>query len=162
MNEKPVYTRQDAVSVSGLSARQIDTIEKYEIIKPYKPHIRACLYTYTQLVELRFIAKMRETFSLQQIRQLRKNLEEINFDIKFLYNKNLVVTENEVFLITEDEDVLMKVNGKDYGQLTIKQFVLIYCKEIIKDLNENRCNKIVDFDKKRKESTGIMKIKKAS
>jgi DNA-binding transcriptional MerR regulator len=151
-----MFTRQDAIKLSGLTRTQIGYLEDIGIITPIKPHIRSCLYSWGQILELRIIAKIRETLSLQQIRQAKQYLQDIDFNSD-LRSSKIVVGNTALYLLQENEDALLTISGKHLGQFALTQIIL--CNDVIEDLMKNRSNNIVDFEKKL-ESSGVANVRR--
>lgn len=159
-----MFTRKESIVLSGLKGHQIDYLISVGILNPpTKISHKKILFSWGQIVEMRFIAKIRETITLQKIRDAKKYLDKINFDCEFLANRKIVVGhDGTLYLKKENEDILETISGKNKGQFALTQVIL--CNEVIKDLKQNRSTNILDFEKKLEESNvpNVRKLIKAS
>lgn len=99
-----MFSQKEAVALSGFTRRQLETLEKLEVITPYRNP--AVLYSWRQLIFLRIIYYFRQIWSLQQIDKALKNFTE-NIDIETVIN-----TIDEI-------DIVYFAEGGTIGNLTI-------------------------------------------
>lgn len=161
-----MFSRSEAIALTGLTAGQLNYLDSVGIVCPEKPHIRKCSFSWEQILELRVISKLRKTISLQKIRDAKKFLEDIDFTENNLFNNKIVASDKEIYLVSDKEDFLVTISGKFKGQMAIKS--VIFCDEIIKELYDigKNSNKVIDFEKKLdksgKQSHRILELVKAS
>jgi DNA-binding transcriptional MerR regulator len=93
-----MFTRQEALVLSGLSSGKLSYLDKKGIVTPQKlgNSVRpTCLYTWEQLLELRIIHRLRQDASLQQLRQAMEYLKNIG-DTESLASKTVVALNNKI------------------------------------------------------------------
>lgn len=75
-----MFSQKEAIQLVGFTRRQLETLEKLEILIPYrKPGI---LYSWKQLIFLRTLYHFRQVWSLQQIDKALKDTEyPINIEV---------------------------------------------------------------------------------
>jgi DNA-binding transcriptional MerR regulator len=151
INETNYFSRQDVLKIVNITDRKLGYLEKTELIKPILRMGRKIYYSWTQLLEIKTIVKLREYVSLQTIRETIKNLE-IYCNVSNLSNKKLVAYNNKVILLDIEKDlgdiISIEMSGKNTGQIVIHQILVM--NNIVNELLENGKNNIVDFNKRLK------------
>lgn len=156
-----MFSKNECITLTGLTAKQIDSLRSHKIVLGQTFNGNKCIFSWSELVEMKVISKLREQVSLQKIRQAKEYLKKIDFTDDCLRNKRLVCLSKDIILIDEKEDIFLTVTGKYQGQLVLS---VVFCDEILKELRNDCENKILDFGKRLKENNlpDIRKIVKAS
>jgi len=134
--KKSVFNREQVMILAGVTSKQLSHWQKLGLISPYleqrKGNTRsACFYTFSQLIKLKLISKIRKRISFQKIREIDYNLEEF-LEEKDLKDKLIVVFTNELKIIKRDElnDLAVNLIGKEleekaiYGILSMEDIYL--------------------------------------
>jgi DNA-binding transcriptional MerR regulator len=146
---RKMFTTAEAMTLTGLTRNQLSHLARIELVVPKPVSTRQNVYDWRQLKELRFIAEIRKTLSLQQIRQAAKSLSEMNFDDGYLYSQKIVIFENSLVLIDRDNDSYgLTISGKYKNQRIMNVFA---CNEILDNLVKLGREKVAYFDAKIKE-----------
>lgn len=121
---KNIYSRQQAIKLSGLSSGQLSRLDSSEIVKPTKLGSEShpvVLYNLSQIWELRTIAALRQNLSMQEIKKVIEYLREKNF-APILFSKFLVFCNDKLYWITSDElgEAIVELSGKNKGQIVLK------------------------------------------
>lgn len=119
-----IFSRQQAIELSGLSSGQLSRLDKSGIVQPKKLGSTAhptVLYTLNQILELRTIAALRQKLSMQEIRKVVEHLRKSEFE-PTLFGKFLIFCNDELYWIPFDElsEVIVKLSGKNKGQIVLK------------------------------------------
>jgi len=139
------------MALTGLKSGQLSYFDHTRLVQPEKiGNLKhpVVLYIWEQLLELRAIAKLRDSLSLQQIRQVIKFLRESGYE-DGLYNKPLLFINSSLCLATE-KNVLgarlaMEVLGNHSGQLVFDWIDPLG--QLDKEVEEDaRTNPAIDFE----------------
>lgn len=120
-----VFTRQQALDLTGLSSGQLSRLDKSGIVNPTKlggnGHRPTVLYTLNQILELRTIATLRKKLSMQEIRCVVEYLRKKNFEPTLL-GKYLIFCNNKLYWFAANElgEKVIELSGKNKGQLVLK------------------------------------------
>jgi DNA-binding transcriptional MerR regulator len=119
-----IFSRQQAIELSGLSSGQLSRLDKSGIVQPKKLGSTAhptVLYTLNQILELRTIASLRQKLSMQEIRKVIDHLRERAFE-PTLFGKFLIFCDDELYWVPFDElsEKIVKLSGKNKGQIVLK------------------------------------------
>ena len=127
------YTRQETANICGVNPSRLSYLDRNDLVVPQKignPKKPVCIYTWTQLLELKAIFKMREDISLQSIRQLVMFLET-NSQTGLLSDKEIIICGDDVYWHSEEnsERVLIQIKSKiknfSPGQYAIMELIII-------------------------------------
>lgn len=156
-----MFLKKECMALTGLTSGQIDSLRKHNIISGECYHGNKCRFSWSELVEMKTIAKLREKVSLQKIREAKEFLKQINFTDDSLMNKRLVFLSKNIVLFDEKEDILITLTGKYKGQYVL---TVVFCNDILKELREDCQKKILNFEKRLKDNNlpNIKSIVKAS
>lgn len=119
-----IFSRQQAIELSGLSSGQLSRFDKTGIVQPRKLGSTAhptVLYTLNQVLELRTIAALRQKLSMQEIKKVIDYLREHEFE-PALFGKFLIFCNDELYWIAFDDlsEAIVKLSGKNKGQIVLK------------------------------------------
>jgi DNA-binding transcriptional MerR regulator len=98
------FSRYEVIDSTGCTSNQLAGYEKTGLIVPIKLKVLGqirVLYTKAQLLQVKAIQDLRSSLSLQRVRKIIEFLDEQGFD-KNLYNKQIVVLNDEVFWVSLD------------------------------------------------------------
>jgi DNA-binding transcriptional MerR regulator len=151
-----MFTRQEAIKLSGLNSAKLSYLDSTGIVVPQKLGLKrhpTCLYSWEQLIELRTIKKLREDASLQKLRQAKEYLRDIG-DTDSLASKTLISANNRIYLIKnqpgEIEKLVIELSGKNKGQVIIHSIMQIA--SVIDDLwQAAKSENIEDFAQRAKD-----------
>ncbi|MGL4503339.1 MAG: MerR family transcriptional regulator [Planktothrix sp.] len=142
------FTRKEAQSLCQVEEHRLTYLDRTGLIVPYrigKGKRPTVIYTFTQILEIRAIGKLREQVSLQTVRKIVEK-----FNDQSLANKSLIVINGEVYqyLTGTLENVAMQLSGENKGQFTMLDVLIIpplqsYADEVL-DLAKK--SKIIDFN----------------
>lgn len=112
MQGEGLITRKEAMELTGATSNQLQYFERVNLIKPTRilkerrkrPDV---YYSWTQLLEIKAICKLRQETSLQTIRKILDFLEEYQIN-KSLRDKQIVVIDGEAFWV--------KLDWSDFGR----------------------------------------------
>lgn len=160
-NISTMFSKNECIALTGLTTRQIDSLRTHNIVKGQCFNGNKCEFSWSELVEMKAIAKLREKVSLQKIREAKNSLKNIDFNDNFLSNKRLVCLSKEIILIDEKEDILLTITGMYKGQTLL---TVLFCDDILKELRTDCENKIIDFEKRLEKNNlpNIRRLIKAS
>jgi len=139
------------MALTGLKSGQLSYFDHTRLVQPEKiGNLKhpVVLYIWEQLLELRAIAKLRDSLSLQQIRQVIKFLRESGYE-DGLYNKPLLFINSSLCLATEKNELgarlAMEVLGNHSGQLVFDWIDPLG--QLDKEVEEDaRTNPAIDFE----------------
>ena len=119
-----IFSRQQAIELSGLSSGQLSRLDKAGIIQPTKLGSTAhptVLYSLNQVLELRTLAALRQKLSMQEIKKVIDHLREHEFE-PTLFGKFLIFCNDELYWITLNDlsEAIFKLSGKNKGQIVLK------------------------------------------
>ncbi|MFB2938362.1 hypothetical protein ACE1B6_24205 [Aerosakkonemataceae cyanobacterium BLCC-F154] len=120
-----VFTRQQALYLTGLSSGQLSRLDNSGIVKPTKlggeNHRPTVLYSLSQIWELRTIATLRQKLSMQEIKKVVEYLRMNKFEPTLL-GKYLIFCNKKLYWITADElnEIVIELSGKNKGQVVLK------------------------------------------
>lgn len=145
------FTRKEVMALTGLKSGQLSYFDHTRLVQPEKiGNLKhpVVLYIWEQLLELRAIAKLRDSLSLQQIRQVIKFLRESGYE-DGLYNKPLLFINSSLCLTTEKNELgahlAMEVLGNHSGQLVFDWIDPLG--QLDKEVEEDaRTNPAIDFE----------------
>lgn len=151
-----MFTRQEALKLSGLSSGKLSYLDSTGLVSPQKlgnSKKPVCLYSWEQLIELRIIHHLRQDASLQQLRQAKEYLKKIG-DTESLATKTLVAMNNRIFLLAnrpgEIEKLVVEISGKSTGQIVINS--LLRVSDVVNELwDMARQDNITDFATRAKD-----------
>ncbi|BAS60029.1 hypothetical protein NIES2135_66780 (plasmid) [Leptolyngbya boryana NIES-2135] len=145
------FTRQEALTLTGLSSGQLSRLDQAEIVVPRKlgnSKRPVVLYSWQQILELRTIANLRQRLSLQEIRKVINHLRNLHFEPS-LFDKFLIFSDDKLYWINSDElgDQIIDLSSKNQGQLLLKAVHPIG--QILDDIRQQAERKhVADFDKR--------------
>ena len=119
-----VFTRQQALDLTGLSSGQLSRLDKSGIVKPTKlggnSHRPTVLYSLSQIWELRTIATLRKKLSMQEIKKVIEYLRKNNFEPTLL-GKYLIFCNKKLYWITPNKlgETVIELSGKNKGQVVL-------------------------------------------
>lgn len=151
---KNVFTTTEAIKLSGLNRRKLDTLIMNDIIKPAgKLDGKSNYYTWNQILELKLIAKLRKlAVKIPTIKQAQTQLEKCGYDDSYLSNKAILVTDKQIAIIDENSDKIGTIiTGNMMGQRVLAK---ILWADLRSELYEAGRNNIVNFEK-RLDSLGV-------
>jgi hypothetical protein len=143
-----MFNRKDAIFLTKLTRDQVDRLVKIGMINPTKVSHKKLLFSWSDILEMRFIYKLRQSVSLNKIREA-KEMVKINYDDDSLRSKKIVVLKNNLLLEDKEKDISYMLTGKNQGQTVL---AVVYCDEIIEDLEQFGQNNIVDFQTKKDDN----------
>jgi DNA-binding transcriptional MerR regulator len=119
-----IFSRQQALELTGLSSGQLSRLDKSGIVQPTKLGSQShptVLYSLKQILELRSIAALRQKLSMQEIKKVVEHLREQNFDPS-LFGKFLLFCDDQLYWITSDDlsETIVELSGKNKGQIVLK------------------------------------------
>ncbi|MEO0986457.1 MAG: MerR family transcriptional regulator [Cyanobacteria bacterium J06639_14] len=122
------FTRQETLALTQITSSRLAYLDRTRVVVPQKygnTKKPTVIYTWEQLLEIRTIANLRKQISLQMVRKLVAFLDEYGLDTR-LYDKPLVATPNEVFLVMPDwSDMPQVMKVADRGSDGMGQLVLL-------------------------------------
>jgi DNA-binding transcriptional MerR regulator len=130
------FTRQEVADLCQINPSRLSYLDRAGVLSPQKfgnPKRPICVYSWTQLLELKAIFKLREEVSLQTIRQLVDFLESVGAS-KTLQDKEIIICGEEIYWHTEEnlQKVLIQIKSKiahrhkfSPGQHAIMELVII-------------------------------------
>lgn len=146
------FTRQEALSITGITSGRLSYLDETELVKPQKignskrPKV---VYSVGQIIELKVISRLREKLSLQEIRKVIDFLKSRDYE-QSLFNCNLIFVGTELYLIEDWERfgmMVLKASGRNKGQIVIHEVGKIG--EVISDLRrEAEKHQVLDFEKR--------------
>lgn len=121
---KNIYSRQQAIKLSGLSSGQLSRLDSSEIVKPTKLGSEShpvVLYDLSQIWELRTIAALRQNLSMQEIKKVIEYLRKEDF-AQNLFSQFLVFCNDKLYWITSDKlgEAIVELSGENKGQIVLK------------------------------------------
>lgn len=112
------FTRTEVIKLTTLSSQQLAYFERIKLVIPKKYGSLkkpTCIYTWEQLLELIAISGLRRKVSLQTIRKVAENFEQMGCK-ETLRDKHLVVVGNDVFWVEDNwkdfPEKIQKVSAK--------------------------------------------------
>ena len=147
------FTRQEALSITGITPGRLSYLEKTGLVSPEKygnPKKPKVVYSVGQIIDLKVISRLRERLSLQEIRKVLDYLKERNYKHS-LFECNLIFVDDDLYLV-EDWDwlgrtIVSKASGKNKGQIVIHEIGQIG--EVISELQkEAEAHQILDYRKR--------------
>jgi len=146
------FTRQETLSLTGISSGRLSYLDETELVKPQKfgnPKHPKVVYSWEQILQLKVIDRLRERLSLQEIRKVIEFLKERNYKSS-LFTCNLVFIGTQLYLIENWQDfgaLVLEASGKNKGQVVIHEIGAIG--EVFSDLREEaEKHHVLDFDKR--------------
>jgi hypothetical protein len=118
------FDRGTVEKLTGVTRRQMETMVKNGFVKPYTrtDYIRSkWLFSWEQLLEIKAIAKLRSVVSSQKLCLVKSFLQELGCNDSLCNNaeKVIVATNKKVFLIDNNQDVIIELIGKSKGQIIL-------------------------------------------
>ncbi len=120
-----VFSRQQALDLTGLSSGQLSRLDKSGIVVPTKlggnSHRPTVLYSLSQVWELKTIGVLRQKLSIQEINLVVEYLRKNNFEPTLL-GKYLIFCNLQLYWITPDElgAAVIERIGKNKGIVVLK------------------------------------------
>lgn len=146
------FTRQEALSITGISSGRLSYLDKTELISPLRignPKRSKVIYSVGQIIELKVISRLREKLSLQEIRKVVEFLKSRNYE-QSLFDCNLIFVDDQLYLIEDWEKfgtMVLTASGKNKGQIVIHEIGKIG--EVLSDLRrEAERHEVLDFEKR--------------
>jgi DNA-binding transcriptional MerR regulator len=146
------FTRQEALSLTGISPGRLSYLDETELVKPEKfgnPKHPKVVYSWEKILQLKVIDRLREKLSLQEIRKVIEFLKERKYSPS-LFACNLVFIDKKLYLIEDWQEfgtLVLAASGKNKGQIVIHEIGEIG--EVLSDLRkEAEKHHVLDFDKR--------------
>ncbi len=122
---KSFFTPKEVVELIGISYRQIQYWDKTNFIKPsYRRRGKYRLYTFADLVQLRFTVLLREHgTSIQRLRRTIKSLKSLLPQVHQPLFELTFLIEGECILIFNGELLMDSVCGQSYIRFDVASLV---------------------------------------
>ena len=142
------FNRAETVDLTGLSLSQLMTLEKNKLVIPTRGEARdnsgaSILYSWPQVIEIRAIAKLRQSCSYPTLKRAAAVLQEMTNQPN-LSDKRLVAYGNEVYWIVDNpqnfHETVTQLTGANPGQILIS----FTCSELIAEIRQ-RSRQVIDF-----------------
>lgn len=142
------FNRAETVDLTGLSLSQLMTLEKNKLVVPTRGEGRdntgaSILYSWPQVIEIRAIAKLRQSCSYPTLKRAAVVLQEMTNQPN-LSDKRLVAYGNEVYWIVDSpenfHETVTQLTGANPGQILIS----FTCSELIAEIRQ-RSRQVLDF-----------------
>ena len=131
-----MFSTKQTVKLTGLTQRQILYIVEKKLINKETRQGKKIVFTFSELLELKIIGKLRKKCSLQQLRKVKFFLIDIGLTSD-LRDKSLILDGNEVYLVQNQKmnHFLIQLTGKYQGQ--IANPIILGMEELVDELEEN-------------------------
>ena len=142
------FNRAETVDLTGLTLSQLMTLEKNKLVVPTRGEGRdntgaSILYSWPQVIEIRAIAKLRQSCSYPTLKRAAAVLQEMTNQPN-LSDKRLVAYGNEVYWIVDNpqnfHETVTQLTGANPGQVLIS----FTCSELIAEIRQ-RSRQVIDF-----------------
>ncbi|MEP0868840.1 MerR family transcriptional regulator [Trichocoleus desertorum AS-A10] len=149
---KSGFTRQETLQLTGITSNQLSYLDRTDVVKPEKSgnlkHPKV-IYSWEQVLQIKTISRLRESLSLQEIRQVIDYLKRENYNPSLFKMGLLFFNSNLYWVKDEDElkSIVIELTGKNRGQIIIHSVQEIG--NVIDELRrEAERNQVLDFDKR--------------
>ena len=146
------FTRKETIALTGIKSGKLSYWDETGLVKPQKfgsEKKPTVVYSWQQILQIKLISRLREEFSLQEVRKVVNFLEERNYNVS-LFDSKLFLINAELFLVEDSKnlgDLIIKASGQDKGQVMVKE--LEPFKTILAGLKEEaEANHVLDFEKR--------------
>lgn len=132
LQDKKLFSRQQALDLTGLSSGQLSRLDKSGTVRPAKlgdeGRRPTVLYTLSQIWQLKTVAALKNRLSTQDIKivieYLQKNgFESISLDSYLIFVKNEIYwVKDEIYWFNADElsEKIIELVDKNKGRITLK------------------------------------------
>lgn len=97
-----MFSRQEALKLTGLTSKQLSYLDKLGIISPEKIGVKRpyCTYSWKQLIMLMAYSKLREDVSLQLLKDAFVGMEDYH-PFHLFWDKRIVVTSAKIYWVDD-------------------------------------------------------------
>lgn len=133
------FSRSETIKICGITTGKLNYLETQEIIKGLTPKLLgnrpAKRYTFTHLIEIKTIQKLRESLTVQQLRTAKQFLESIGETDTF-HDKLLIVSDGKFRMVNRSDlgNYAVELAGKNQGQTSM---LLLDFERIVSDLKHD-------------------------
>ena len=146
-----MFSTQQAMKLTGLTHRKIMYILERKLINKETVRGKRTYFTFSELLELKIIGKLRKNCSLQQLSKLKVYLRDIGLTDN-LRDKNLLFDGNKMYLVhtKNTTNFLIELTSKHQGQIVSP--IILGMQQLIDELEENAVkNKITLYPENNEE-----------